>query len=363
MAFWIAFVYRGARVGGARELATCSREQGVPHFPCDFPDTQSGREYNEEQRRIGEEKYKGYPPAKRPNYVKFAIDSPFAPDWITFVDYWSVQIERLQDEMRKMVGSERSGNTEGIVATSDEERIQCLEKKSIEFGDCLENNEVRCSDNSKEISYDTKSLSEEVVCSSVKSEMKEPTNESDKTDNQTSNLQFTIIRTLSTRKQLQDIIFSLTQTKKNRSQKNKLSDKEILAFLTKTMTFYRRSLVCINLRPLMKGCPHDNAVIYLPTLQDLKKLQKEKSYGGPTEPVHKCNNSTSMIGQSSRNAIGSVTSGQYSFVRGQGVAIGFCSLPGFCELILRTLQEKCNPVVLVRNTSTFQYRFASVIIV
>ncbi|XP_028402359.1 ribonucleases P/MRP protein subunit POP1-like [Dendronephthya gigantea] len=94
MAFWIAFVYRGARVGGTRELETCSREQGIPHFPRDFPDTHAGREFNEEQKKNGEEKYKRYPPAKRPNYKKLGMASPFAPDWKSLVNEWSERLNR-----------------------------------------------------------------------------------------------------------------------------------------------------------------------------------------------------------------------------------------------------------------------------
>jgi ribonuclease P/MRP protein subunit POP1 len=397
MAFWIAFVYRGARVGGARELATCSREQGVPHFPCDFPDTQAGREYNEEQRRSGEEKYERHPPAKRPNHVKFGMASPFAQDWNTLVYEWSEQVERLEVDTRQMVGSEKAavndsqsghmkclepGHNEGKVVVNAEGQsvkdcqlgqIQCLEE-DIEEGDVyngsLKDNGVHSGDDPKALSSDVEACNKdqneicEDVGSSILNETKEDiADDSERIDLATPNLQFNVMRTLSIRRRLQDIALSLKQTTKRRPQKNKIPDEEIIEYLTKTLTKCPCSLVCLNLRPLLKGCPQDNAVIYIPTPQDLMELQKDKFYGGPVEDVHKCNIPSSLIGQCSRKAIGWVTSGQYSFARGQGSAIGFCTFPGFCELIIRTVQKRCSPVVLVRNTSTFQYRFANIVVV
>ena len=392
MAFWIAFVYRGARVGGARELATCSREQGVPHFPCDFPDTQAGREYNAERKRLGEEKYARYPPAKRPNYRKFGMPSPFAPDWVTLINEWSDQVGRLESNMKKVLGSceapiiddssgplnfSETGNDEdqAVVAStglstkdSEMQEINRLKQGSEEGAGCLKDTEGLDGDNPRTLSSDLQECSkgenrEDKDSNAVAMEAVFQNGSSETFDLDT-NLQFNVIRTLSTRQRLQDVILGLNHSKKKRPQSNKISNEEIIKYLTKTIAISRRSLLCLNLRPLMKGSPQENAVIYIPTSKDLIQLQRNKSYGGPVEKVHKCNNrSSSVIGQSSRDAIGWVTSGEFSFARGQGSAIGFCTFPGFCELITRTLREWCNPVVLVRNTSTFQYRFADITVV
>ncbi len=387
MAFWIAFVYRGARVGGARELATCSCEQGMPHFPCDFPDTKAGREYNKEQKRLGEEAYKRYPPAKRPNYVKLGITGPFAPDWNTLVTQWSGQVDRLECDMRKMVKKdgnesqcgptqclELSNDKEKVVETlsvKDSQLIQCLEEGNDEgslrngglkdngIGD--ETGDFKALSNDIQVSEKRKEICEDLASSVLNGVEGDIASDPERTDISV-DLQFNVIRTLSTLRQLQNITLTLKQTTKRRAKKNKISNEEIIEYLTKTITVSSRSLVCLNLRPLLKGCPEDNAVIYIPTPQDLTELHKDKSYGGPVEQVHKCNNTSTVIGQCSRKAVGWVTSGQYSFARGQGSAIGFCTFPGFCELIMRTLQEKSSPVVLVRNISTFQYRFANIII-
>ncbi|KAL9980334.1 hypothetical protein ACROYT_G008906 [Oculina patagonica] len=89
MAFWIAFVYRGARTGALQESQTLALEQGVLFFPNDFPDTPAGEAHNKKLKEDGEAKYKRYPPAKRPNYDKLGARSPFSPPWRELVKDWS----------------------------------------------------------------------------------------------------------------------------------------------------------------------------------------------------------------------------------------------------------------------------------
>ena len=396
MPFWIAFVYRGARVGGARELAACSREQGMPHFPCDFPDTQAGHEYNEEQKRIGEEKYERYPPAKRPNYGKFGMASPFAPDWVTLIEEWTDQVSRLESDMSKLLGggefldnvdpsgvmsfSETAKDEGKVVLTatelsakdSEKQETKCLEEGGDKGSGCFKETQNHGDDEPKALYSDVRECSkgQSTSCEDTDSNntvsIKKAVLQNGDSEriNLDTNLQFNVIRRLSTRRRLQDIILSLNQSKMRRHQRNSISNEEIIEYLTRTIAMCPRSLLCLNLRPLTKGCLQENAMIYIPTCKDLIEFQRNNSYGGPVEKVHKCNNyPSSVIGQSSRDAIGWVTSGEFSFARGQGSAIGFCTFPGFCEVITRTLQLGCSPVVLVRNTSTFQYRFANVIVV
>ena len=45
--FWVAFVYRGGRVGGMRESLATSAEAGELMYPQDFPDTEAGRQIEE----------------------------------------------------------------------------------------------------------------------------------------------------------------------------------------------------------------------------------------------------------------------------------------------------------------------------
>ena len=60
MPFLVSFVYRGAHVGGLREERNICLEGQVPYFPRDFPDTQPGQRYLEEEKIKSEEAYRRY---------------------------------------------------------------------------------------------------------------------------------------------------------------------------------------------------------------------------------------------------------------------------------------------------------------
>jgi ribonuclease P/MRP protein subunit POP1 len=81
MSLWQSLVYSGARAGGLRDMHTFHFEQGLPHFPDDFPETQSGREELSVSTLLAKEVYERKPKAKRVNYESFDIDSPFGPDF------------------------------------------------------------------------------------------------------------------------------------------------------------------------------------------------------------------------------------------------------------------------------------------
>ena len=350
-------MYRGARVGGARESETCSREQGVPHFPRDFPDTKAGREYSEDQKKTGEEKYKRYPPAKRPNYAKFAVTCPFAPDWETLVREWDAEVVKLEIDMSKVVAPDGKFTNSQSEKTQDGVCEGTLQDNGVHGGD---------SDDHKAMSIEACNVDGSATGGDVTVHGSTDGDcEGTDKDAGTTYPQFNVIRSLCTRRRLQTITASLQQTRIKKSTGNKITNEETFGFLTQIISLYSHSVICLNLRPLLKGSPQDNALLFIPTTQDLSDLKKDKKFGGPVEPINKGNltPSSTVIGQSSRKAIGWVTSAQYSFARGQGSAVGFCTFPGFCELMLRTSREKCGPVVLVRNTNTVQYRFANIIVV
>ncbi|XP_077928315.1 ribonucleases P/MRP protein subunit POP1 isoform X4 [Halichoerus grypus] len=58
MAFWIPFIYRGARVGGLKESVVHSQYKRSPDIPSDFPDCPAGVVFAEEQAKNLLEKYK-----------------------------------------------------------------------------------------------------------------------------------------------------------------------------------------------------------------------------------------------------------------------------------------------------------------
>lgn len=81
MAFWISFMYaNGARAAGQRELRHIALETGISVFPDDYQDTEGGRAVMEPLEKRTEARHARRPPAKRVNYTKYRIASPFRVD-------------------------------------------------------------------------------------------------------------------------------------------------------------------------------------------------------------------------------------------------------------------------------------------
>ena len=60
----------------------------VLQFPDDYPDTPACKAMEEATQAELQAKYSRMPPAKRPNYVKMAVASPFRCPWSQLVDEW-----------------------------------------------------------------------------------------------------------------------------------------------------------------------------------------------------------------------------------------------------------------------------------
>ncbi|XP_059140261.1 ribonucleases P/MRP protein subunit POP1-like [Physella acuta] len=88
MAFWVALVYRGARTGGLREARSVALQARMLAEPYDFPDTPSGQEELTGELLALELKHNRRPPAKRPNYTKLGITSPFRFEFGKLVKEW-----------------------------------------------------------------------------------------------------------------------------------------------------------------------------------------------------------------------------------------------------------------------------------
>eukprot|EP00124_Ichthyophonus_hoferi_P003344 Ihof_evm3s285 gene=Ihof_evmTU3s285 len=88
MPFWMSLVYAGGKPGGLQEQHKLRTEQNLPHFPADCPDTPIGAAYAEDKKVQLAAKYGRYPPAKRPNYRKLAVKTPFHAAWPTLLTTW-----------------------------------------------------------------------------------------------------------------------------------------------------------------------------------------------------------------------------------------------------------------------------------
>ncbi|POM78407.1 Ribonucleases P/MRP protein subunit [Phytophthora palmivora] len=81
-----AFVFGGALVVGLEENAALSTVLHHPSFPRDYPDTQAGQAYWEARACALDTEHSKKPKAKRFNYTKHGVNSPFQPRWDLLFD-------------------------------------------------------------------------------------------------------------------------------------------------------------------------------------------------------------------------------------------------------------------------------------
>ena len=161
-------------------------------------------------------------------------------------------------------------------------------------------------------------------------------------------------------------------------------------------------LVPVQIDMLSKGTPSDNAMICVPHMKDIEDLNKNGTHNGPNEPIkavpknqenqqkkdrpvsskqngkpviHKHEvqsqtEDTSSTNKDSNSAItelnvpnirwhciretaGFLVSGGFSLTCGHGRGVGFITLPA-----LSVIAQQGHSTVLIRNTSSLQYRFA-----
>jgi ribonuclease P/MRP protein subunit POP1 len=86
MAFWISLMYaNGARAAGQRELRHVALETGSSVFPEDYQDTDAGAAAMLAEEERLQCRFDRRPKAKRVNYIKYRIASPFRVDFDTLV--------------------------------------------------------------------------------------------------------------------------------------------------------------------------------------------------------------------------------------------------------------------------------------
>ncbi|PFX27928.1 Ribonucleases P/MRP protein subunit POP1 [Stylophora pistillata] len=306
MAFWMAFVYRGARTGGLRESQTLALEQGMPFFPNDFPDTPAGEAYYEKLKEDGEAQYGRYPPAKRPNYDKLGIKSPFCPPWKELVEDWSLS------------EADPGG-------------------KAVESTETTDSNN-KCNTTNVESSSKDVSLCRSVHVLRSRSKL--------------AALRNFVLRCKAKQTKGIDFKHSVKTTKLPLPMNNDLS-----AILKDDAN----SLVCVLVRMVGRNVPVPNSTLAIPSEEDVTGLTKCKNTSGPVEPLHKGalarTSEKSLRNFCTREIMGFVSSGQFSLARGCGFGVGFCALPGLAKLLSST-SNKGEVVVLVRSPTTQQYRFA-----
>ncbi|XP_051879452.1 ribonucleases P/MRP protein subunit POP1 isoform X2 [Pristis pectinata] len=387
MAFWIPLIYRGVRVGGLQEGVKHCQYQGIPRFPDDFPDCPAGMRHSEVTEKELMDKYKRYPPAKRPNYIHYGTMSPFRCPWQQLVEEW--------EEKSKATGVKP---TVGGKESELKSEVQISNKKPVGANEGKTSKQSSDKEKTPEPEEEMEEDSENVV-------VLEPKIPSPK-DIPAESGHVPILRSRKLLKQLS----AWCRPTSSRGQQAKQSSGSLQVQMAADVVnsikcSYPRFLVWARLSPLKKGCPIANATICIPSEEDLqltasdskncapqepkhrdpfkrqiKTLKKKKkgalpedlesgSGGQDLKPVSSCRKDLvlglwpdqpqAVMSHCSRLAIGYVSQGDFSLNVGCGEALGFVSLLGLLHMLSNQPAEK-RGLVLVRNPASLQYRLAKI---
>ncbi|XP_078209608.1 ribonucleases P/MRP protein subunit POP1 isoform X3 [Callithrix jacchus] len=364
MAFWIPFIYRGARVGGLKQSAVHSQYKRSPSVPGDFPDCPAGMLFAEEQAKNLLEKYKRRPPAKRPNYVKLGTLAPFFCPWEQLTQDWELRGQAHEEPSVASSPNDHPRKAEEVMNAGCQEPVG---PESITDQEASENHVAATGS------------------------------------------QLCVLRSRKLLKQLSAWCGPSSEDSRAarrapcRAQQG-LTREACLSILG----HFPRALVWVSLSLLSRGSPEPHTMICIPAKEDFLQLCKDWRYCGPQESKHsdpfknkilkqkekkkrekrqKLGHTSShglageepVAGQEaltlglwsgplprvtlhcSRTLLGFVTQGDFSMAVGCGEALGFVSLTGLLDM-LSSQPAAQRGLVLLRPPASLQYRFARIAI-
>ncbi|XP_052017040.1 ribonucleases P/MRP protein subunit POP1 [Apodemus sylvaticus] len=385
MAFWIPFIYRGARVGGLKEATVHSQYRRSPNIPGDFPDCHAGVLFAEDQAKDLLEKYKRRPPAKRPNYVKLGTLAPFCCPWEQLTRDWESRVPSQEAAI--------TASVPGVQETDPRRGVPCVPKEI-----CQLSNEAGIA-----VSQPRKP---EVTGCQTQAGTKVGLEWNASEDRvATTGSQLCVVRSRKLLKQLSSWCGPSPEVRRPPCRgQQELTREACLSILDD----FPRALVWVSLSLLRKGSPEPRTMICVPSKEDLLQLSQDQCYCGPWESRHgdpfkslilkekekkkkeKRQNrehrasrglaaGTPPAGQEaltqglwsgplpgltshcSRLLLGFVTQGDFSMAVGCGEALGFVSVTGLLEM-LSGQSTATRGLVLLRPPASLQYRFARITI-
>ncbi|KAF6100650.1 POP1-like protein, ribonuclease P/MRP subunit [Phyllostomus discolor] len=388
MAFWIPFIYRGARAGGLKEARVHSQYKRSPYVPGDFPDCSAGVLFAEEQANDLLEKYKRRPPAKRPNYVKLGTLAPFCCPWEQLTRDWESRVQAREGSPGAFPprgeGSDLRGDEVPCVPTPEKPR-QAPDEADTPLQDARGpegERDTECPAQAGAAGLPGQDATGSLLC---------------------------VLRSRAALKQLSAWCGPscggrrAAQRAPGRGQRD-LTPEACLPLLDR----FPRALVWVSLSLLGKGSPEPRTMICVPAEEDFLQLGRDRLYCGPQEPKHSDPFKSKIRKQKekkkvekrqnhgpagseglpvggpavglpaltlglwsgplpdvtshcSRALLGFVTQGDFSMAVGCGEALGFVSLTGLLDTLCRQPAAQ-RGLVLLRPPASPQYRFARIAI-
>ncbi|KAM9626872.1 ribonucleases P/MRP protein subunit POP1 [Trichechus inunguis] len=389
MAFWIPFIYRGARVGGLKEGLVHSQYKRSPNIPGDFPDCSAGIQFAKEQAKKLLEKYRRRPPAKRPNYVKLGTLAPFCCPWVQLTQDWE---SRVQAQEESSVSSSPNGGESD--ARRDEVPCAAIPEETVK----LSVNEPR----EPEEAMDTK-------CQGQAGTERVGDQDAAESSAAATGGLLCVVRERKLLKQLSAWCGPSSGGSRAARQAPSRGQQDLTreACLS-ILGHFPRALVWVSLSLLRKGSPEPHTMICVPAKEDLLRLCQDQLYCGPQESKHSDPFKSKLLKQKekkkmekrqrrgsaapeglagedstaghealtlglwsgplpavtshcSRVLLGFVTQGDFSMAVGCGEALGFVSLTGLLDMLSRQPAHE-RGLVLLRPPASLQYRFARIAI-
>ncbi|CAG8727746.1 15411_t:CDS:10, partial [Dentiscutata erythropus] len=298
MDFWKSFVFAGAWVGGLRERHSNHFESGMQCFPYDFPSTRSYNLYSKQQKEKHEQEYLKKPPAKRVNYKKLQVNSPFEPGFEALMG-----IKPTKDG---------SNITSGDV---DKEKDDIKETKEIIEGDIDNMDEGKMTDDKPLSRTQYNKLVAEQKLWLLRG---------------AKNIKLLQRYCLSTHPDSVEGLWAELQTQIKES-----FAKRGISLLPEASGCFslEKALVNVRINLLARGCPKWNAIIY--------KVGNKNTYQKWERKIRKSDDYKEYLDDEindkevpcADDIIGYIITGQFSFSQGHGFGIGCCSVTKCLEMI------------------------------
>lgn len=328
MPFWLAFIMRCARVGALRESSLVAFESLNLQVPdINDPDCPA---YMREALTTKEElinKYFRYPPNNRINYVKVGIRSPFFCDWKNLTKDWSnvedfyiLRNYRLLSDLQTKLHPVKRKNAR---TKSIDENIQFNLQDFDEHKNCLVHVQLTMTGKGVPKKF-------AIICMPTHEDLK--TFESNKKWGGPREKRHTDPNEKSrkiSRKKHSALL--------KRLRRQRVEQKE-------TFSNYEGKLLFKESVNLIDAIEHESILRHRRIMLAQKARMAEMYLPESTEVRHSCD----------REVMGYVTLGAFSFLRSRGIGTGYVTLASLLEIV-----SKKSNIVLVRNTTTRQYRLAT----
>ncbi|GFO09978.1 ribonucleases p/mrp protein subunit pop1-like [Plakobranchus ocellatus] len=358
MAFWIALVYRGARVGGIRESLSTNLQAGLLSAPGDYPDSPAGQAELRADSEARQAKHDRMPPAKRPNFVKLGIRSPFTFEFEELVQEWC---DKYSCTLGFNSGRSKNGEKTTMSVLRNRKMLKLLQSALTNprnfFKGPLKMKNDKTSNSQEQsailgafLSTETgKRLVSEELLSLVPVRLSILQRGVPATYGHICQPSQEDVQALSG-----DAFYSGPVEPKHIDPgvaARKEERKERLR-LRKRQKRRKDKKAVLNASDAPKTVG-DSDILLKEGKSSVKLCTKDKQNGGEK------NNAESILGSTTRKIIGYVRNGDFDLSTGRGLGFGFCSVAALLTLIEKQKERK-DCLVLVRNPTSLQYRFASI---